>query len=341
MSREFDRQSRRASLGLNTVQDQRTSWATLAAIVCRVTVPDFQSLMRPVLAELSGGEELSQSELRDRVAKEMQVSDEDRERVLPSGRQTAYANRVGWAITYLAKTRLVHRPRRGYAKITQRGLDVLAANTDRVDLHVLSQFPEFDEFRSTHRMPLKDPAIHKDTAATETLSPTESIAAIVDDANSAVAADVLDRVLAKPPVFLERMVLQLLDRMGYGGLESITEHLGGPGDEGLDGVIRQDALGLDVIYVQAKRYGPDHKVTRPDIQGFVGALVGAKAERGIFISTSSFTADALAYAKRTVGARVVLIDGAELARMMVDRNVGVDIADTYELKRIDEDFFDE
>lgn len=137
------------------------------------------------------------------------------------------------------------------------------------------------------------------------------------------------------------MVLQLLNRMGYGGLEATTEHLGGSGDEGLDGVIRQDALGLDVIYVQAKRYAPDRKIGRPDIQGFVGALVGAKSERGIFITTSGFTADARAYARATLGTRVVLIDGAELARMMVDRNVGVQVADTYELKRIDEDFFDE
>jgi restriction system protein len=297
--------------------------------------------MRPVLAELAGGEELSQSELRNRVAKEMQISDEDRERVLPSGRQTAYANRIGWAITYLAKTRLVTRPRRGYAKITQRGLEILAANPLRVDLRVLSKFPEFDEFRSTHRTSFKGSAIDEDTATTETLSPTESIAAIVDDANSVVAADVLDRVIAKPPAFLERMVLKLLRSMGYGGLEADTQHLGGPGDEGLDGVIRQDALGLDVIYVQAKRYASDRKVTRPDIQGFVGALVGAKAERGIFITTSSFTTDALAYARRTVGAHVVLVDGTELAKKMVDRNVGVDVSETYELKRIDEDFFDE
>ena len=237
----------------------------------------------------------------------MHISDEDREAVLPSGKQAIYANRIGWAITYLVKTGLLTRPRRGYATITERGRQVLAANAERVDLGVLSQFPEFDEFRAAHA-PRRPPAV-AEAATKDVLSPTESVASIVDEANSTVAAEVLARVLAKPPVFLERMVLLLLSRMGYGGLESTTEHLGGPGDEGLDGVIRQDALGLEVIYVQAKRYAPERKISRPDIQGFVGALVGAKAERGIFITTSSFTTDARAYATGSVGTRVVLVDG--------------------------------
>jgi restriction system protein len=129
--------------------------------------------------------------------------------------------------------------------------------------------------------------------------------------------------------------------MGYGGLEATTEHLGGPGDEGLDGVIRQDALGLDVIYVQAKRYSPDHKIGRPDIQAFVGALMGVRADRGIFITTSSFTSDARAYAKSSIGSRVGLIDGPELARLMVQRNVGVSVDEIFEIKRVDEDFFEE
>lgn len=295
--------------------------------------------MRPVLVELADGSELSQSDLRDRIGARLDLSPVDRTLMIPSGRVTIFANRVGWAVTYLAKTGLLKRPRRGYASITQRGRDVLAANPQRVDLHVLAQFPELAEFRST-RTP-KSNTTTADAIAEQALSPTETVAALIDDANSTVAAEILDRVLAKPPVFLERMVLQLLGRIGYGGLEATTEHLGGPGDEGLDGVIRQDALGLDVIYVQAKRYAPERKVSRPDIQGFVGALVGAKAERGIFITTSSFTADARSYARATLGTRVVLIDGRELARMMVDRNVGVQIAETYELKRADEDFFDD
>ena len=169
-------------------------------------------------------------------------------------------------------------------------------------------------------------------------SPTESIAALVDEVNSAVASEVLERVLEQPPVFLERTVLVLLEAMGYGGVEALSEHFGGPGDEGLDGVIRQDALGLDVVYVQAKRYAPESKIGRPDIQAFVGALNGARADRGIFITTSSFTADARAYVDR-VQNRLVLIDGKRLAAEMVKRNVGVQVREVHEVKRIDEDFF--
>ena len=160
----------------------------------------------------------------------------------------------------------------------------------------------------------------------------------MEEINSAVAAEVLERVLLHPPIFLEHLVLRLLEAMGYGGVEAISQHLGGPGDEGLDGVIRQDALGLDVVYVQAKRYAPERKIGRPDIQAFVGALTGAQADRGIFITTSSFTAEARAYAER-IASRIVLIDGERLATEMVNRNVGVEVREVHEVKRIDEDFF--
>jgi len=276
-----------------------------------VAVPDFQSLMRPTLAALADGSEKTQAELRDQIATEFALTTEDREELLPSGRQAAFANRLGWAITYLVKTGLLTRPKRGVAKVTDRGLDVLAKHPHRVDLSVLAQFPELGEFRASK--PASAPDSPKATDVVGVLSPTESISALVDEVNATVASEVLARVLAQPPVFLERMVLLLLERMGYGGLESTSEHLGGPGDEGLDGVIRQDALGLDVIYVQAKRYAPERKIGRPDLQGFVGALVGAQAARGIFITTSAFSADARTYAKSSIGSRVVLIDGAELA----------------------------
>lgn len=280
--------------------------------------------------------------LREKVARQFSLSEEDLALLLPSGRDRTYRNRVGWAVTYLAKTGCVSRPRRGVGVITERGRQVLRENPQRVDLRVLQQFPEFDEFRATTSTATH--AGRENTAvavAQADLTPSESIAALVDDANSTVAADVLARVIARPPIFLERMVLQLLSAMGYGGLEATTEHLGGPGDEGLDGVIRQDALGLDVIYIQAKRYAPDRKIGRPDIQTFVGALVGAQAQRGIFVTTSAFTPDARSYAKVTVGSRVVLIDGPELARLMVERNVGVTVDETYVVKRVSEDFFEE
>ncbi len=260
---------------------------------------------------------------------------------LPSGRTTRYANRVAWAVTHMAQALLLERPARGVTQITQRGRDVLTKHRDRVDMSVLAQFPEYLAFRSRTRQPLRD----RDSRSaaeepTHDLSPSEAITTVVDEAHSAVAGDLLARILLRPPQFLERLVLKLLVSMGYGGLEAVTEHLGGPGDQGLDGLIRQDLLGLDVVYVQAKRWAPDRKVGRPDIQGFVGALQGAQASRGIFITTSSFSADARSYADR-INARIVLIDGPELAQLMVEHNCGVRVEETFVLKEVDEDFFDE
>ncbi len=213
---------------------------------------------------------------------------------------------------------------------------------DRVDMGVLAEFPEYLEFRSgSHRHTRKAPdSPSAPEEPTQHLSPTEAITEVIEEAHSTVAGDLLARVLLRPPQFLERLVLKLLVSMGYGGLEAVTEHLGGPGDQGLDGLIRQDLLGLDVVYVQAKRYATDRKVGRPDIQGFVGALHGAQASRGIFITTSGFSADARSYADR-VNARIVLIDGPELAQLMVEHNCGVRVEETFVLKQVDEDFFDE
>jgi len=304
-----------------------------------VAIPDYESLMLPTLQALGDGAEWTSREVQDAVAQGEGISKEDREILLPSGRQTLFVNRVGWAVTYMAKAGVVRRPRRGVVAITERGKELLAEEPDRITNATLQRFPEFVEFKLTrHEQPRTAPG--STATPTSAGSPSESIAELVDEVNSAVAVEVLERVYAQPPVFLEQLVLQLLEQMGYGGVEAITEHLGGPGDEGLDGVIRQDALGLDVVYVQAKRYAPDRKIGRPDIQAFVGALNGARADRGIFITTSSFTADARAYIER-VQSRVVLIDGKRLAAEMVRRNVGVQVREVHEVKRIDEDFFAE
>jgi restriction system protein len=304
-----------------------------------MAVPDYETLMRPSLEALADESERTFRELQDLVATSQGVSKEDREVLLPSGKQSMFANRVGWAVTYMVKAGLVRRPRRGVATITERGKQLLEDHTGRIDGAVLDRFPEFVEFKTTkhERAPQ---GVDTRASVSAAGSPTESIAALVDEVNSAVAAEVLERVLEQPPAFLERLVLVLLEAMGYGGIEALSEHLGGPGDEGLDGVIRQDALGLDVVYVQAKRYAPERKIGRPDIQAFVGALNGARADRGIFITTSSFTADARSYVDR-VQNRLVLIDGKRLAAEMVKRNVGVQVREVHEVKRIDEDFFTE
>jgi restriction system protein len=222
-------------------------------------------------------------------------------------------------------------------RITGRGRKVVAEHPDRVDVRVLSEFPEFIDFKGRTRVPRQagEPAVDDNET-----TPREAVSAAVSEANAAVAAEVLDRVRRREPAFLERLVLSVLTAMGYGGAAGAAEHLGKVGDEGLDGVIRQDALGLDRIYVQAKRYGEANAVGRPEIQAFVGALHGAQADRGIFITTSRFTPEAITYADR-VAARVVLIDGPALSALMVRHNIGVQDQQIYVIKRVDEDFFEE
>jgi restriction system protein len=303
-----------------------------------MAIPDFQTLMRPILEVQADGRPHSQADVRDLVAARLGVTDGERKELLPSGRQPVFSNRVAWATTHLAQAGLLYRPARGMSQITDRGRKVLRDHPDRVDLRVLATFPEYAEFRKPTREPgsQRGGALPDADLTLASASPDEAIKDIIDTAHSAVAAELLSRILMQPPEFLEHLVLDLLDRMGYGGL---TEHLGGPGDGGLDGLIRLDRLGLDVVYVQAKRY-TDKVVGRPDVQAFVGALQGAQASRGIFITTSRFTNDATVFAER-VNVRLVLIDGPQLASLMIEHNCGVVAEDTFTLKHVDENFFDD
>ncbi|GAA3971666.1 restriction endonuclease [Actinomadura viridis] len=299
-------------------------------------IPDYQTLMAPVLALLADGQELRLQEVRDRLAPALGISEEERQERINSG-TPRFDNRVHWAVTYLYQAGLLQRPRRGVIQITDRGSEVLKANPERVDNEVLNRFEDFRAFKSRTRPGRSTPA---PTEAEGQSTPQEKISSAIEEANEAVAAEVLERVQQADFVFLERLVLRVLAAMGYGGPTGSIRHLGGPGDGGVDGVIRQDPLGLDEIYVQAKRFATHRTIGRPEIQAFVGALHGAQADRGIFVTTSSFTADATDYADR-VNARVVLIDGAALARLMVQHNIGVQDQERYVLKRVDEDFFEE
>ena len=307
-----------------------------------MAVPDFQSLMRPCLAVHQDGQPHTAAKLRDRIAELMHVTAEDRAVLLPSGAQPVFNNRVAWAVTHMAQAGLLDRPERGVTHITARGQDVLGQCPDRVDMKVLHRFPEYEEFRARTRERKGQPDQAAGTVGNsvqDELAPREAITAVIDSAHAAVAADLLARIVKQPPVFLEQLVLRLLVKMGYGGLEAPAEHLGAPGDAGLDGLIRLDPLGLDVVYVQAKRY-TDHHVGRPDIQAFVGALHGAQASRGIFITTSRFSPQAVDYADR-VNARVILIDGPELAALMIEHDCGVVVEEAFVLKQVDENFFEE
>src|SRR5258708_20561177 len=248
--------------------------------------------MAPVLQALADSREHSMSQLRTMIADEMGLTKEDLRAKIPSG-APLLASRVHWAVTYMYQSGLVRRPRRGVVEITPRGMDVLAKHPDRVDLNVLGQFAEFNDFRNRTRR------AEQTAGATEGAAeapPRETVAAAVAEANAAVAEEVLERVREREPAFLERLVLDLLSAMGYAGAAGSAEHTGKPGDKGLDGVISQDALGLDRIYVQAKRYAADIPVRRLEIQEFVGALHGAQADRGTFVTPTPFTNDAQHYA---------------------------------------------
>jgi restriction system protein len=307
-----------------------------------MAVPDYQTLMKPVLQTLAeSGQMHVKRELVPAIAKLLQLSDDDLAETIATGRPVI-ESRVYWSVTYLVQAGALNRPRRGYAEITERGRDLLAGGHDRITVKVLKQFPEFIEFQQRSRAPRGGPAqdyVSTDSAASDA-TPAELVERAEREANAAVQAELLRRVYDQPPEFLEHLVLKLLVAMGYGDrIDGGTDHRGRSGDEGIDGVIRQDPLGIDVVYLQAKRYEPRSTVQRPAIQAFVGALQGAQANRGIFITTSKFSSGAIEYAER-VGVRIILIDGQRLSELMLRYRIGVEPDLEATLYRVDEDFFE-
>lgn len=299
-------------------------------------IPDYQSLMEPVLRIVARDGTLSMRDLTDRVSTELALSDEDRRATITSG-MSLVANRVHWSVTYLFKARVVDRPKRGYVEITHRGRDLLQAggpirNAD------LEQFPEFREFQVKSRTKkASTPAAAVPEVADE--SPDDLMARAESDARSVLAADLLDRVRVVETDQFERLVLQLLRAMGYGALGQL-EHSGRSGDGGIDGVISQDALGIDRIYLQAKRYKAANVVQAGDIRDFLGALMGNHGDRGVFITASNFSSGARETV-RNVPARVVLVDGEKLVDLMIEHGVGVEPVRVATLHRLNEDFFDD
>jgi restriction system protein len=296
--------------------------------------------MRPLLFVLADGQERSVKAIRDTLAQQFELTAEDLEQRLPSGRDLTYRNRVGWALTHLKGAAAVEPPRRGVYRITERGTQLLVdiPETERVDLRVLNAFEEYRQFRSPD-------GNAEDTTTTATPidvepaagTPTERMESAWRELRAALAAELLERVREQTPDFFEQVVLDVLQAIGYGGSrQDAAERLGRSGDGGVDGVIREDKLGLDLIYVQAKRWA--NTVGRPEIQQFVGALNGQRASKGVFITTSSFSREATDYAN-AVNPRVVLVDGKQLAELMLDHDVGVSVVTRYEIKRVDLDYF--
>lgn len=299
-----------------------------------MAIPDFQTIMLPLLRYFSDGQEHSNQELMDKLAKEFSLTEEELNALLPSGKQTVFYNRVGWARTYLTKAGLLEMSRRSYYRITDRGRQVLGRNPSRIDMKFLEQFPEYIEFRDRESGRRKS----KETIAeVSEKTPEEILEDAYEEIRYGLAQDLLGLVKQSTPSFFERLVVELLVKMGYGGSRrDAARAVGQVGDEGIDGIIDEDKLGLDSIYIQAKKW--DNVVGRPEIQKFVGALMGKRAKKGIFITTSSFSADAVNYVS-SIDTKIVLIDGKRLAELMIDYDVGVTTVTSYQLKRIDSDYF--
>jgi restriction system protein len=298
-----------------------------------MAIPDYQTFMLPLLKLASDGQMHSMRDAFDALADEFALTEAERKDLLPSGRQPTFENRVGWAKTYLKKAGLVDSPKRGFFQVTQAGLDVLKQAPPRIDRAFLMQFPAFVTFQAP-RQKLQEQA---DDQEIDEQTPEEGIESAYQRVREELATELLQTVKSCSPAFFERLVIDLLVKMGYGGTRrDAGQALGRSGDSGIDGIIKEDRLGLDVIYIQAKRW--ENTVGRPLIQQFAGALQGQRARRGIFITTSAFSQAAWDYVSR-VETRIVLIDGETLAQLMIDFGIGVSTIATYELKRVDSDYF--
>ena len=301
-----------------------------------MAIPDYQSIMLPLLKFTGDGEEHSRREAIEALADEFSLTDEERKELLPSGRQATFNNRVGWARTYMTKAGLLESTKRGYFQITERGLDVLKQNPPEINNAFLRQFPEFVEFQTP-----KQRKVEEDTEQdiSETRTPEEEIESAYQGVRQELATELLQTIKSCSPTFFERLVVDVLVKMGYGGTrKDAGQAVGRSGDGGIDGIIKEDRLGLDIVYIQAKRW--DGPIGRPEIQKFAGALQGQRARKGIFITTSAFTQSAQDYVSR-IDSKIVLIDGDTLAQLMIDYNIGVTTVTSYELKHMDSDYFEE
>jgi restriction system protein len=302
-----------------------------------MAVPKFQSWFLPFLKLLEDGNNHRLSELYQVLADQFELSEEDRSEMLPSGKQLKYHNRIGWSRTYLKKAGLVESPVRGECRITNRGLEVLAQNYEHINVRFLKQFPEFIEFH-TH-----NPSLQKKSDDVESDETDETPEELLEKSHRTIrdntTQELLERVKNAPPSFFESLVVDLLLKMGYGGsLENAGQTVGRSGDGGIDGIINEDRLGLDVVCIQAKRW--EGTVGRQVVQAFAGSLEGARARKGVLITTSNFSNKARHYVSQ-IEKRIVLVDGEQLAGLMFEHNLGVSPVAAYEIKRIDTDFFEE
>jgi len=307
-----------------------------------MAVPDCEMLMLPLLRfAAKEGCEVSTGKAVDALASELGLTDADLKEMLPSGIQSRFVNRVGWASTYMKKAGLLEATRRGLYRITERGEALLKEQPTAVDVKLLSRYPEFVEFLQLKGTRSSDRGPESRTAAdASTATPSETLESAYENLRSELADDLLGKLKAVSPSFFERIVVELLVKMGYGGSRADAgKAIGRSGDGGIDGIIKEDKLGLDVVYIQAKRWD-SNPVGRPDVMQFAGALQAQRASKGIFITTSRFTDDARDYVLK-IGSKIVLIDGEQLTSLMIEHDVGVSTVSLYPVKKVDSDYFDE
>ncbi|MBP5602407.1 MAG: restriction endonuclease [Treponema sp.] len=297
-------------------------------------IPDFQTCMLPLLKYAADNKEHKLSDAVDVLSDQFKLTKEEREELLPSKTQDVISNRISWARTFMKKAGLLEDTRRGYFKITERGQSVLSENLEKLSIKYLGKFDEFKEFRQKHN----EKESISESITTNDATPEEMLETGFAKLSENLVDDILSKISECSPTFFEHLVVDLLVHMGYGGsFSEAAQVVGKSGDEGIDGIIKEDKLGLDTIYIQAKRW--KGVVGRPEIQKFAGALLGQKASKGVFITTSTFTKEADDYAS-SVDRKVVLIDGEKLASLMIEHNVGISTVRTFEIKRIDSDYFE-
>jgi restriction system protein len=298
-------------------------------------IPDYQSLMKPVL-ELAASGEIKISDAVTKLERAFRLDDEEKAELLPSGKQTRFANRVHWARSYLKQAGLVRNTRRGHFEITEEGRHVLCQNPDHIDSKFLERYDQFLEFKS-RTSASKDS--HELSAIEPSTTPDETMRAAHQQVIDTLAYDLLTRLRESEPAFFEAAIVELLRKIGYGYGDASADVLGRSGDDGVDGVINLDPLGVDQVYIQAKRYGTDNKIGSGAIRDFYGALGLKDVSKGIFVTTSSFSPSARSTAEK-LGARLVLIDGPELARLMVRHEVGCRVTEVFKVAVVEESYFE-
>jgi restriction system protein len=297
-------------------------------------VPDFQSFFKPLLDLAADGREHSIQEARESIGKTMGLSEEDKNELLPSGTQRKFDNRVAWAKSYFVQAKVFESSRRGYFRIAERGMILHKQGHKRIDIRILNQYPEFVEFHKGKATKEEEEDVDPSSE-----TPEETLQKSYESIRSDLASQIVQRIASNSPLFFERLVVDLMVSMGYGGSRADAgRSIGGTGDEGIDGIIKEDRLGLDLVYLQAKRW--EGTVGRPDVQKFVGALHGKRAKKGVFITTGKFSDDAKKYVE-TIDPKIILIDGRMLAELMIDQGLGTTTTATYQIKRIDSDYFTE